>query len=150
MGAVFKLPFVHARQWPRELDELRTHGYRLLALHLKGSVAHDVAVPIGTASGSSRGNVDGSAGGSGHAAGIAPFAIMVGAEYEGVSDDAAQRAHARVRIPMSDAMAGSLDSLNVNVAAAIVLERVFAANRQAHTALEDRKSAGDAAKELTG
>jgi hypothetical protein len=51
---------------------------------------------------------------------------------------------------MSDAMAGSLDSLNVNVAAAIVLERVFAANRQAHTALEDRKSAGDAAKELTG
>ena len=149
MGAVFKLPFVHATRWPCELDELRTQGYQLLALHLKGSVAHYDAVPIGTESGSSRSNVDGSAGGSGHAPGIAPFAIMVGAEYEGVSDDAAQRAHARVRIPMADAMAGSLDSLNVNVAAAIVLERVFAANRHAHTALEDRKSAGDAEKELT-
>ena len=30
---------------------------------------------------------------------------------------------------MSDAMEGSLDSLNVNVAAAIVLERIFAFNR---------------------
>ncbi len=140
MGAVFKLPFVHATRWPLELDELRTHGYQLLALHLQGSVAHAEAIPIGGSK--TRGSTNGGAsdgagtastggGGVGHGGGLAPFAIMVGAEYEGVSDDAAQRAHARVRIPMSDAMAGSLDSLNVNVAAAIVLERVFAANRHA-------------------
>ena len=43
----------------------------------------------------------------------------------------AARADVRVRIPMADAMTGSLDSLNVNVAAAIVLERVFASNRAA-------------------
>jgi len=116
MGAVFKLPFVHAKRWPAELDELSAHGYRLLALHLQGSVAHADAIPLGAAASGT---------------GIAPFAIMVGAEYEGVSDDAAQRAHQRVRIPMADVMAGSLDSLNVNVAAAIVLERAFAANRQA-------------------
>ena len=36
---------------------------------------------------------------------------------------------ARVRIPMSGAMDTTLDSLNVNVAAAIVLERVFTLNR---------------------
>ena len=59
----------------------------------------------------------------------APFAVMVGAEYEGVSEAAARAADVRVRIPMSEAMAGCLDSLNVNVAAAIVLERVFAANQ---------------------
>ena len=57
---------------------------------------------------------------------------MVGAEYEGVSDVAAARSDVRVRIPMSDAMQGSLDSLNVNVAAAIVLEKVFASNRVGH------------------
>ena len=54
---------------------------------------------------------------------------MVGAEYEGVGEEGAKRADVRVRIPMSDVMEGSLDSLNVNVAAAIVLERAFAGNR---------------------
>ena len=66
---------------------------------------------------------------AGGAAAAAPIAVVVGAEYEGVSESAAERVDVRVRIPMSDAMEGSLDSLNVNVAAAIVLERVFAANR---------------------
>lgn len=120
MGAVFKLPYVHTHHWPAELEELNAFGYRLLALHLQGSVAHAEAIPL-------------HGGGDAHAdaATRSPLAVMVGAEYEGVSDDAAQRAHARVRIPMADVMDGSLDSLNVNVAAAIVLERAFAANRQA-------------------
>lgn len=50
---------------------------------------------------------------------------QVGAEYEGVSDEAAMLADARVRVRMSPLMDGSLDSLNVNVAASIVLEHVF-------------------------
>ena len=54
---------------------------------------------------------------------------MVGAEYEGVGSEAAAICDARVRIPMSGAMDATLDSLNVNVAAAIVLERVFTLNR---------------------
>ena len=49
----------------------------------------------------------------------------------GVSDAAADEADACVRVRMSPLMDGSLDSLNVNVAASIVLERVFAANRVA-------------------
>ena len=120
MGGCFKLPYLHAQRWPAELDELSGKGYRLMALHLQGSIAHDTA--IAAASGAGGGGGDGEA---------APIAVMVGAEYEGVSDAAAERAHVRVRIPMSDVMEGSLDSLNVNVAAAIVLERVFAANRAA-------------------
>ena len=115
MGGCFKLPYMHCSRWPAELDELSARGYKLLALHLQGSVAHSVAIPEG-------GGVNGGGGVA------APFAVMVGAEYEGVSEEAATRAHQRVRIPMSDAMQGSLDSLNVNVAAAIVLERVFACN----------------------
>ena len=58
-----------------------------------------------------------------------PLAVVVGAEYEGVGKEAAEICDARVRIPMSGAMDTTLDSLNVNVAAAIVLERVFTLNR---------------------
>lgn len=50
---------------------------------------------------------------------------QVGAEYEGVSDEAAELADVCVRVRMSPLMDGSLDSLNVNVAASIVLEHVF-------------------------
>ena len=133
MGGCFKLPYLHAPSWPRELTELKggasagggdggesIPGYKLFALHLQGSVAHDLAIADASGAG-----VDGGIGGGSPA----PIAVMVGAEYEGVSDAAAELADVRVRIPMSDAMEGSLDSLNVNVAAAIVLERVFAGNR---------------------
>jgi len=59
--------------------------------------------------------------------------VVVGAEYEGVGEAAAQLADERVRIAMAPAMEvdslHGVDSLNVNVAAAIVLERIFAFNR---------------------
>ena len=42
-----------------------------------------------------------------------------------MSDAAAEQADACVRVRMSPLMDGSLDSLNVNVAASIVLEHVF-------------------------
>ena len=113
MGGAFKLPYLHAPRWPVELDELKAaHGYKLMALHLQGSVAHDQAIGLG-----------------GGEAAAGPMAVMVGAEYEGVGEEGAARSDVRVRIPMSDSMEGSLDSLNVNVAAAIVLERVFSGNR---------------------
>ena len=116
MGGCFKLPHLHAPKWPVELDQLKaTHGYRLLALHLQGSVAHDEALQGSNSGGGSEGEP--------------PLAVMVGAEYAGVGEEGAARSDVRVRIPMSDSMEGSLDSLNVNVAAAIVLERVFAGNR---------------------
>ena len=114
MGACFKLPYLHAPRWPAELDELRAAGYRLLALHLQGSVAHHTALEQQRQQ-QQQGRRQ-------------PIAVMVGAEYEGVGDAAAACADACVRIPMSGAMDTTLDSLNVNVAAAIVLERVFSLN----------------------
>jgi tRNA G18 (ribose-2'-O)-methylase SpoU len=112
MGGCFKLPCVHAPKWPEELRELKASGYRLLALHLEGSTGHASAIAP---------PADG--------APSPPLAIVVGAEYEGVGSEAAAICDARVRIPMSGAMDATLDSLNVNVAAAIVLERVFTLSR---------------------
>lgn len=49
MGAVFKIPYLYASdKWPAELSELRAAGFRTLALHLKGSVEHRVALPAGS------------------------------------------------------------------------------------------------------
>ena len=119
MGGAFKLPYLHAPRWPVELDELKSaHSYTLMALHLQGSVAHEEAIGMGSAA-------------AGKGGAPRPMAVMVGAEFEGVGEEGAARSDVRVRIPMSDSMEGSLDSLNVNVAAAIVLERVFSANRLA-------------------
>ncbi len=112
MGGCFKLPYLHAPRWPAELRELQAAGYRVLALHLQGSVAHSTAIAAAPG-----------------AADPPPLAVVVGAEYEGVGKEAAEICDARVRIPMSGAMDTTLDSLNVNVAAAIVLERVFTLNR---------------------
>ena len=61
-------------------------GYRLLALHLQGSVELDEALASATR------------------AGAPPLGIMVGAEYEGVSDEAATLSDARVKIAMAPAM----------------------------------------------
>lgn len=52
-----------------------------------------------------------------------PLAVLAGAEHEGLSDFWLERAHTKIRIPM----AGQADSLNVNVATAVVL---FEARRQ--------------------
>jgi len=49
MGGAFKIPYLYASPaWPRELHELREAGFRTLALHLKGSVEHRAALPLGT------------------------------------------------------------------------------------------------------
>ena len=115
MGGAFKIPYLHAPRWPAELAELQAAGYRVMALHLAGSVEH--RHPDALVAGQ-------------------PTAVLVGAEYEGVSDAAAEVADVRVRVRMAEAMGPTargtegvatenLDSLNVNVAAAIVLEHVF-------------------------
>ena len=119
MGGCFKLPYLHAPRWPAELGELQAAGFRVLALHLKGSVAHHAAMTSASQD-----------------APPPPIAFVVGAEYEGVGDAAAACADARVRIPMCGAMDSILDSLNVNVAAAIVLERLFTLNALPNSAEE--------------
>jgi tRNA G18 (ribose-2'-O)-methylase SpoU len=79
-------------EWPQSLDLLRDHGFTLLAL----SPAPD-AVPLREV--------------------ISPprWAVLLGAEGPGLTDDAMAHADRLVRIPM----ANGVDSLNVATAAAV-------------------------------
>ena len=93
MGHVLRVPFaVLPGEWPQSLDLLRDHVFTLLAL----SPAPD-AVPLREV--------------------ISPprWAVLLGAEGPGLTDDAMARADRLVRIPM----ANGVDSLNVATAAAV-------------------------------
>ncbi|EOD05032.1 hypothetical protein EMIHUDRAFT_439062 [Emiliania huxleyi CCMP1516] len=135
MGAVFKVPYTFAPHWPEALSQVKAGGYGLLALHLQGSVEHTAA--LGANGGLAPSAAAPAAAGPPPLCGL-PLAVVVGAEYEGVGEAAARLADERVRIAMAPAMAvdslHGVDSLNVNVAAAIVLERIFAFNRAEHEA----------------
>ncbi|NNF15495.1 MAG: tRNA (guanosine(18)-2'-O)-methyltransferase TrmH [Gammaproteobacteria bacterium] len=82
------------------LDTIEAQGYQLLAAHRS-----DVAVEFRT--------VDY----------CQPTAVILGTELEGVCDKALERAHQHIFIPMN----GMVESLNVSVAAALVL---YEAQRQ--------------------
>jgi tRNA G18 (ribose-2'-O)-methylase SpoU len=94
MGAVFAVPYARAPDWPSAVDELRSRGFRVLAL----TPAPD-AVALDEVRYDAR----------------APLAVLLGTEGAGLTDRAAAMADERVRIPM---MAG-IDSLNVAAAAAV-------------------------------
>lgn len=101
------MPYVHAPHWPAGLDELSSAGYELYALRLAGSVEHTQALRPGPR------------------AERRPTAVIVGDDYGGVGEEVAARADHRVRISISGAIDATLDSLDRNVAAAIVLEHLF-------------------------
>ncbi|MDQ1519317.1 MAG: hypothetical protein QOI55_390 [Actinomycetota bacterium] len=94
IGHVLTVPWTRAAPWPDALDEVRSHGFRLLALSpaSDATTIHDVAA----------GPDD-------------KVALLLGAEGPGLSASALAHAVTRVRIPM----ARGVDSLNVAVAAAI-------------------------------
>lgn len=94
MGAVLQIPIARADPWAATLDALARAGFLLVAL-----TPAEEAIPIDQMR---------------VPAGARP-AILLGAEGPGLSDDAVQAAHLRVRIPMSRGM----DSLNVGQAAAV-------------------------------
>ncbi len=93
MGAIFRVPFVYASDFPKAIEMLKEQGYTVFAAHLKGSVPYDEADY-----------------GKKHA-------IMIGNEGNGLTEEAASLADYRVRIPM----AGQAESLNAAVAAAILM-----------------------------
>lgn len=100
MGAVLRLPFARAGDWPGALGALRAHGLTIAALTPSG------AATVGA-----------------FAAALAPgarVAVMVGAEGPGLTGSAMQGADVTLRIPM----APSSDSLNVVAALAIALDRL--------------------------
>ncbi|AXK32342.1 RNA methyltransferase [Streptomyces armeniacus] len=105
MGAVFAVPYARVETWPRDLEEVRAAGFRLLAL-----TPDERAVPIDTAV-----PRDGTGAGTG-----ARVALMLGAEGRGLSARALAAADEWVRIPM----AHGVDSLNVGAAAAVAFYAV--------------------------
>jgi tRNA G18 (ribose-2'-O)-methylase SpoU len=99
MGAVFAIPYARMTGWFDGLAELRSAGFRVLAL-----TPDEAATPIGAALGSRDDRV----------------ALVFGTEGDGLSARWLHEADEAVRIPMNPAArAAGVDSLNVVAAAAI-------------------------------
>ena len=104
MGAVFAIPYARMSDWFDGLAELKSAGFRVLAL-----TPDDGATPIGTALGGTALN--------GRAERVA---LAFGTEGDGLSARWLHEADEAVRIPMNRAArAAGVDSLNVVAAAAI-------------------------------
>jgi tRNA G18 (ribose-2'-O)-methylase SpoU len=100
MGAVFAIPYARMTDWYDGLAELKSGGFRLLAL-----TPDERATPITSAL---------------RATDAARVALVLGAEGDGLSARWLHEADAAVRIPMNPAArAAGVDSLNVVAAAAI-------------------------------
>jgi tRNA G18 (ribose-2'-O)-methylase SpoU len=99
MGAVLRLPYARAKDWPQALRDLRAAGYVLIALDPD---------PCGQGLDAFARRASGR------------IALVVGTEGEGISPAALELADARVRIPMVE----GVDSLNVATAAAIAIARL--------------------------
>lgn len=99
MGAVLHLPFARLTPWPGAIADYRARGFRVLALTPRADAPRlaDVAR-----------NESG------------PVIVLVGAEGAGLSPAAMEGADLLVRIPTAPAV----DSLNVSVAAGIVLSHL--------------------------
>jgi tRNA G18 (ribose-2'-O)-methylase SpoU len=98
MGAVFAIPYARMTGWYDGLAELKSAGFRVLAL-----TPDERAAPI-----------DSAVGGAGRAA------LLLGTEGDGLSARWLHEADEAVRIPMNPAArAAGVDSLNVVAAAAI-------------------------------
>jgi len=94
MGEVLALPYAYTHGWPRGLEEIRTAGFRVLALTPAADATRLEDVVIGPDD---------------------RVALLLGAEGPGLTDDAMAASDLRVRI----AMAHGVDSLNVAAAAAV-------------------------------
>ena len=97
MGAVYRVPFFYAEDFMELLQSLRKQDVRLLAAHLKGQKTFDKADYTGK------------------------VGILIGNEANGLSEEAAELADEKVLIPM----AGSVESLNAAVAAALLMYEAF-------------------------
>lgn len=94
MGTVFDLPWVRLESWPRDIERIRAHGYRMLAMELT-----DDAVPLN--------DIQLAAG--------EKAAMILGNEGRGVTAEALAAVDTTVIIPMHR----EVDSLNVGAASAI-------------------------------
>lgn len=99
MGHVLRVPFTRLEPWPDGIGALRAAGFATLAM-----TPREPAVPLRGLSSNSYERV----------------AILVGAEGDGLTEEALAGADTRVRIPMPP----GVDSLNVATAAAIAFHQL--------------------------
>lgn len=97
MGAVYRVPFLYVEDFQELLCTLREQNVHLLAAHLKGRKNFDKADYSGK------------------------VGILIGNEANGLSEEATGFADEKVLIPM----AGSVESLNAAVAAALLMYEAF-------------------------
>jgi tRNA G18 (ribose-2'-O)-methylase SpoU len=98
MGAVFAIPYARMTGWYDGLSELKSSGFRVLAL-----TPDERAIPV-----------------AGALRGASRVALLLGTEGDGLSARWLHEADEAVRIPMSPvARSAGVDSLNVVAAAAI-------------------------------
>ncbi len=97
MGAVYRVPFLYVDDFLELLQELQRKDVRLLAAHLQGKKTFDKADYSGK------------------------VGILIGNEANGLSEEASALANEKVLIPM----AGSVESLNAAVAAALLMYEAF-------------------------
>lgn len=102
MGAIFRVPFYYAEDLPGLIQNLKQRKISVYGAMLQGSVVYD--------------EVDYRPG----------AAIVIGNEANGISDAVASQLSARVSIPM----AGSLESLNAAVSAAVLMYEVARQKRK--------------------
>lgn len=101
MGAIYRVPFVYVENFTQTVKEVSKRGIRTCAAHLAGSVCYDEPDYI------------------------SPCALLIGNEANGLTDETAEAADIRIRIPME----GAVESLNAAVAAAVLMYEV---HRQRH------------------
>lgn len=93
MGAIFRVPFIYADDFKQTLLNVKAAGVRIYAAHLKGASDYRT-LNYGTKA-----------------------AVLIGNEANGLSDEVTMLADSCVKIPM----AGSTESLNAAVAAALLM-----------------------------
>jgi tRNA G18 (ribose-2'-O)-methylase SpoU len=94
MGEVLAVPYAYLDAWPAGLDDVRTAGFRILALTPAADATRLEEVPLSPDD---------------------RVAVLLGAEGPGLTADAMAASDERVRITM----AAGVDSLNVAAAAAV-------------------------------
>ena len=96
-GALAYLPVVRVVNISRALEELKERGYWIYGLDERGEQSYD------------------------HATFAAPAAFVLGSEGRGLHQNVGRHCDALVSIPMSPGPTGGIASLNVSVAAGVVL-----------------------------
>ena len=99
MGSIFRVPFAVSPDLGKAAEKLKARGGRVYAAHLQGSVEYTRPDYRGLS------------------------AFLIGNEAEGLTEELAEKADQRIRIPMR----GKVESLNASLAAAVLL---YEADRQ--------------------